>query len=668
MPAAAAAEKKVQSVHLVVLNHGLWGSAANLRHICRSLITKHPGSYLAPKSTASSRILTDRERERIKKEDAKRQRTQAKAKEVPNPDAWETPLLTPEYDHSGNPPDLQLVLLNTRSNIDRTYDGLDFCAERVRAEIDAEVTRLRTATSPPCHIARVSIIGYSLGGLISRYLVALLHSRHFFTLVPDAHIPAGLDEDTVRILRTPPVPVQFVTLATPHLGMLPPSSGFRRFAAFIGARALSRTGEQLFLKDSGWEAIDEPATQGKRPSRGLIEAMSTPDSLFLSSLQRFQKVVFYANAVNDPTVPFRTAALYDEDPFLLDGLQIEIEPSYPGLLHSFSFPDELPPQPSLMTRIRKYELPFMLNPKRNPLRFPLNYLIIPLFPIAFPVFLVLVLTRFRTESGDSRKRIRELRRLWREERALEAAAAGGSEGDDGVAESGEAGSRSPALLEEVGRRMSSKPGVLGSAATSGTATPVVSATSTSKKAPSSDEDPASSAEPVPPSQAPSSWNWSRLFKQKPGGSRPQGNNEAEEEHEGERNRIRALLQRVEEAAEMGDGSLEGNQRRGDDANVIVTSTSSNPSASSSFRTKLARIPTDRLPKSPNSSSATKLFPLQHDFIAHVDAALGDKLERRLAYFPRVINAHPIIIVRMPGTELCKMGEGVVRHLVDTFVV
>ncbi|CAD6887027.1 unnamed protein product [Tilletia controversa] len=651
----------VQEVHLLVLAHGLWGSPANLRHVCRSLIKKNPGAYLAPRSEASSSILTEREAQRIKKEQDKRTKAKAKAKgkDTPSklPNAWEEPLLEPDYSEcGGQPPKLQLVILNTRSNEDRTYDGIDWSAERVRLEIDAEVLRLRTATSPPCHIARFSILGYSLGGLVSRYTVGLLHSRHFFTLVSESHILPSIDDKTAEQLQKPPVPVQFITMATPHLGMLPPSSNFRRFAAYVGARLLSRTGEQLFLADSGWEGIadrnrsaESQSDSQRPPSRGLIEAMSIPEFPFMAALQRFEKVLIYANGVNDPTVPFRTAAIFPSEPFVVEGLHVEIEPDYPGLIQSYSFPTEAVQTTSSWTSsIRNYQVPMFLNPRRIPLRFPLNYIAVPLFPFAFPVLLTLVLTRFRQESGDSKKRIRELRRLWREEQVLESDLGKGKDGKANGNGSGDASdgaevnkAAAELSLEDAGRRMSAAPGAIGSAATSGTATPNVSVKST----------PTSS---------------------KPALSSSDKRTRENEEHLGEQSRISALLTRMEnrtiDAAEMGDGTLEGNRQQGDQHGATVVTAAAAVSSSSSSGPSSSN---DQYPvaiPSEMSKSQPSLFPLQKRMIDMIQTALGSKLERKVTYFPQVLNAHPVIIVRVPSSELSKLGEGIVRNLVDTFVL
>ncbi len=53
--------------------------------------------------------------------------------------------------------------------------------------------------------------------------------------------------------------------------------------------------------------------------------MSSTDRIFYNALTRFQQVRFYANAVNDSTVPYATAAIELEDIFLnhkLNGMKM----------------------------------------------------------------------------------------------------------------------------------------------------------------------------------------------------------------------------------------------------------------------------------------------------------------------------------------------------------
>lgn len=93
-------------------------------------------------------------------------------------------------------------------------------------------------------VTKLSVVGYSLGGLVSRYLVGVLHQRKFF--------------DTVT-------PMNFVTVATPHIGLIQ-FPGFRsKMFAYLGPRLLSRTGKQFYAVDK-WSASGRP----------LLEAMADP--------------------------------------------------------------------------------------------------------------------------------------------------------------------------------------------------------------------------------------------------------------------------------------------------------------------------------------------------------------------------------------------------------
>ena len=71
-------------------------------------------------------------------------------------------------------------------------------------------------------VTKFSAVGYSLGGLVARYMLGVLHQRELFNTV---------------------TPCNFCTVATPHIGLIR-SAGFRsRMFAFLGPRLLSRNGE-----------------------------------------------------------------------------------------------------------------------------------------------------------------------------------------------------------------------------------------------------------------------------------------------------------------------------------------------------------------------------------------------------------------------------------------
>ncbi len=69
----------------------------------------------------------------------------------------------------------ELYLLLAKRNVGSfTYDGVERGGERVCAEIEEE---LRLIESRGGKITKLSIIGYSLGGLVSRYTVGLLYAK-----------------------------------------------------------------------------------------------------------------------------------------------------------------------------------------------------------------------------------------------------------------------------------------------------------------------------------------------------------------------------------------------------------------------------------------------------------------------------------------------------------
>lgn len=65
-------------------------------------------------------------------------------------------------------------LLAKKNSGSFTYDGIDRGGERLCAEIEDE---LRHIEAHGGKITKLSIIGYSLGGLVSRYAVGLLFAK-----------------------------------------------------------------------------------------------------------------------------------------------------------------------------------------------------------------------------------------------------------------------------------------------------------------------------------------------------------------------------------------------------------------------------------------------------------------------------------------------------------
>jgi len=234
-------EQDVASAHhLVVMIHGLWGNPIHLKHIRETLAN--------------------------------------------------------EYEGRG------LYIYTAKSNRDQnTYDGIEVGAERITHEIE---TNLKDIEKAGGHIEKISIVGYSLGGLISRYIVGLLYSNGVF--------------ETIQ-------PVNFTTFATPHLGVRTPKLGYRAQTwNFLGSKTLSTSGQQMFLADDF-----------RGTGRPLLAIMADPTSIFVKGLSLFHNKSIYANAVNDRSVPYYTAAISRIDPYVdLDAVDVHPLPDqeYPVIL------------------------------------------------------------------------------------------------------------------------------------------------------------------------------------------------------------------------------------------------------------------------------------------------------------------------------------------------
>jgi hypothetical protein len=135
------------------------------------------------------------------------------------------------------------------------------------------------------HIKKISVIGYSLGGLVARYAVGLLHSKGWFNKVE---------------------PMNFTTFATPHLGVRTPLLGYHNhWWNVLGARLLSMSGRQLFTIDSFRDT-----------GRPLLSVLADPDSIFIQALAKFKHRSLYCNIVNDRSAVYYTTGIAKTDPFV----------------------------------------------------------------------------------------------------------------------------------------------------------------------------------------------------------------------------------------------------------------------------------------------------------------------------------------------------------------
>lgn len=75
------------------------------------------------------------------------------------------------------PEDKLHILVAKRNAGSFTYDGVDTGGERVAEEVEGKIEELAKAGHD---ITKISVAGYSLGGLIARYAIGLLYHRGVF--------------------------------------------------------------------------------------------------------------------------------------------------------------------------------------------------------------------------------------------------------------------------------------------------------------------------------------------------------------------------------------------------------------------------------------------------------------------------------------------------------
>lgn len=133
-------------------------------------------------------------------------------------------------------------------------------------------------------ITKFSIVGYSLGGLMSRYAIGILYHQNYF--------------QTIK-------PLNFITFCTPHVGVLTPGSNIsvKIFNNLVPA-LISLSGKQMFLKDHS----------GKQGP--LLVLMASPNSVFYKALESFKYRSLYANAINDKRTSWWTSGISLVDPFV----------------------------------------------------------------------------------------------------------------------------------------------------------------------------------------------------------------------------------------------------------------------------------------------------------------------------------------------------------------
>ncbi|PPQ98932.1 hypothetical protein CVT24_003559 [Panaeolus cyanescens] len=261
-----------------------------------------------------------------------------------------------------------------------TYDGVDWGGERVAQEVIDQVAAFEKDGDS---VVRFSVTGYSLGGLIARYCIGVLHQRGFFEKIEA---------------------INFNTIATPHCGLPSYHTLISSITRGLGPKLLSRTGEQFYCVDK-WSPKGRP----------LLVVMADPERVFYQALTKFKNLRIYANSVNDLTVPYVTAAIETTDPFAeedINGIEIKMKEKYPCLIEQHRLPDVPPPKPAKPTALTPQWFKTLKPSKPLPpflqFRFPLNIIFYSSLPILIPTILTMVLIRFTLASRSSRARVKQL--------------------------------------------------------------------------------------------------------------------------------------------------------------------------------------------------------------------------------------------------------------------
>ncbi|KAJ7524792.1 hypothetical protein O6H91_17G022200 [Diphasiastrum complanatum] len=197
-----------------------------------------------------------------------------------------------------------LIYVSSINTYLHTLNGVDVGGRRLADEIYQVVEKNKS-------LKKISFLCHSLGGLFARYAIALLFKEEVKARYKSqGHLKStGMTSGQVCTVAGLE-PVNFITLATPHLGVrgkkqLPFLLGvpvLEKIAVPLAPLIVGRTGRQLFLMDG--KASDPPL---------LLRMVSDcEEGRFLSALGSFQLRVVYANVSYDHWVGWRTSSIRRE--------------------------------------------------------------------------------------------------------------------------------------------------------------------------------------------------------------------------------------------------------------------------------------------------------------------------------------------------------------------
>ncbi|KAJ1393969.1 hypothetical protein SESBI_34506 [Sesbania bispinosa] len=184
-----------------------------------------------------------------------------------------------------------LIYASSSNSYAKTLTGIDEGGKRLADEVMQVVKKTKS-------LKKISFVAHSLGGLFARYAIAILYSPDTYNngragdpanFMMENSQKTDFSRGTIAGLE----PINFITLATPHLGVrgkkqLPLLLGvpiLEKLVAPIAPYFIGRTGSQLFLTDG----------KPNNPSLLLRMASDCEDGKFISALGAFRSRVAYAN-------------------------------------------------------------------------------------------------------------------------------------------------------------------------------------------------------------------------------------------------------------------------------------------------------------------------------------------------------------------------------------
>lgn len=195
-------------------------------------------------------------------------------------------------------PDKVFVHCSERNMASLTLDGVDVMGERLAEEV------LELIKQKP-KLRKISFVAHSVGGLVARYAIGRLYKPPKTDTGEDISANAGEQESKGTIANL--LPINFITVATPHLGsrgnkqvpFLFGVTAFEKVAAGVIHLIFRRTGRHLFLTDND---------DGKPP---LLKRMvgDNAECYFMSALSSFKRRVAYSNVGYDHIVGWKTSSI-----------------------------------------------------------------------------------------------------------------------------------------------------------------------------------------------------------------------------------------------------------------------------------------------------------------------------------------------------------------------